>query len=165
MWCSKGDITKLNNLTVTSIFSRISTCVIYLRSDVAIIPQALQFEMYRSFGTTHGSRDEINDDWMDLVVVEAHVYLYFIKYLAYTNRSQLIQKHMAINNLESVLKSEISPYHRETGYNLLGWIYFLEGWIRQGIQYFRKSWSLRPHHNAAKFHIMFYIFGDRSYKL
>ena len=129
--------------------------MIFPYSDVRLVPVAIQFEIFRSTFNLPGS----GYFWFDMVVVDAIVYFYFMRYLAIAKLNRYINKHVAIHNLESELKWEPNLGHCETGYNLLGWIYFQEGWIRRGIEYFRMSWAIRPHHNAAKFH-MLKIFTD-----
>ena len=127
--------------------------MIFPLSDMPIVPAALQFEYFRSVCTVPVSEHV----WFDMVVVDAIVYFYFMRYLALAKLNRYFDKHVAIHNLESILKREPILGHRETGYNLLGWIHFQEGWIRRGIEYFRMSWAIRPHHNAAKLHMLKYI--------
>ena len=126
----------------------------FLRSDRSITPEALHYEMFRSINTPPGSRYKYYDAWFDMAVVDAVVYLHFMQYLAHAKLNRRIHKHHAIHKLESVLKREEDLAHRETGHNLLGWIHFHENWIPRGIKYFQKSWAIRPHHNAAKLHML-----------
>ena len=120
---------KFIELSVSSTMKETSTCLIFLPSNRAIVPDALQYEFDRSVNAPleYTSDSYAYDIWYGLAIVDAVVYLYFIKYLISANRNQLMNKHVAINKLESVLKCESNLGHRETGYNLLGWIHFREG--------------------------------------
>ena len=156
-------------LSVSDVLAKTSTCMVFLRSDMSITPEALQYEMYRSRKKQkqpkHKKQTGFRHKYQccDMVVVDAVVYLHFLQYLAHAKLNRRIHKHIAINKLESVLPSETILGHRETGYNLLGWIHFHENWIPRGIKYFQKSWSIRPHHNAAKLHLLKLI-GDSNYQ-
>ena len=152
--CTDKHVSQLYSLNILECVGIISTCIIFPRSDMSITPEALQYEMFRSINTPPGSIEEKRDNWFDMAVVDAVVYLHFIQYLVHAKLNRRIHKHIAIHKLESVLKSEKNLRHRETGYNLLGWIHFHENWIPRGIKYFQTSWSIRPHHNAAKLHML-----------
>jgi len=133
----------------------IATCVVFLPSLSAIVPTPLKYEMFRSLGTTPGSRDEHKDTWFDCAVVDAKVYLHFMQYLVCSRLDREHYKQIAMDNLASMIQHDdaVKLYHRETAYNLLGWIYLQEHRTVDAIRCFLYSWQIRPFHNGAKFHM------------
>jgi len=130
-------------------------CVIFLPSQSELVPPPLKYEMFRSLCTPPGTRAEMKDDWFDWAVVDAKVYLHFMQYLVCSKLEREPHKQIAKDNLVSLIQ-HAGAYdlgHMETAYNLLGWIYLQENQTVDAVRCFIKSWQIRPHHNAAKFHI------------
>ena len=69
--------------------------------------------------------------------MDGKVYLYFLQYLVYLKLDKQANKNVAIDNLLWVINYEPHLHHRETGYNLLGWIYVQEGRHQDAIRCFQ----------------------------
>ena len=91
--------------------------MIFLRSDMAVMPEALQYELYHFNETPRVFMYTSLDNRMNLAVVDALVYLYFMKYFVYKKRNQLMNKQLIVNKLESILERQSYLGHCETGYN------------------------------------------------
>ena len=141
----------------------VASDVVFLPTEKDIAPGPLQFEMYRSLGIPPGSRDKVTDYWFDWVVVSGQVYLYFMQYLLYSKtKNDLQKKIVAFKLCVEVEQSRTNfsmaagnrPSHEDTALNLLGWVYLQEGLLEDALWCFLESWKIRPHHNAAKIHVL-----------
>ena len=154
---------KIADLTIRNFMQELTaTCVIFLPSELELAPAPLQYEMQRSVGTLPGSRSEEDHYWYDWAVVDARVYLYFLQYLVSSKLHKDKHRDVAKDNIRAqiacddrmVLADGIARLgHKDTAYNLLGWVYMQEGCLVEAAECFMQSWKIRPYHNAAKFHM------------
>ena len=127
-------------------------CVVFLPTERGIIPDALACEMDRTKEMYTGMENEPYQFWFDWVVVDGKILLHFLMCM---NHSKLGKQTEAVTDLEhiqSVLESDTNLGHKETGLNLLGWVYKQEGQELKAEECFQKSISIRKVYNAALVH-------------
>lgn len=148
----------ISPLPVTDILNNnMGTCVIFLRSELEIIPTALQYELFRSIHASPGSRVEQTDFWFDFAVVDAFFYTTFMLYNAISKLQKDARAKMAKEKTISTLHERTKSthhQHRDTVYNLMGWVFFQEHRVQDALRCFVESWKIRPDHNAAKLHVL-----------
>ena len=126
-------------------------CMVFLPFQASLAHPALRYEMYRSVFTLPADLSK-SDFWFSWIIVDSQVYLYFLQYNLASRTGDLVQKQRAINRLLDVVAKDCNLGHRETAYNLLGWIFTQEENFGDAFLCFFRSWSIRPHNNAAKWH-------------
>ncbi|MES9905703.1 MAG: hypothetical protein ABW168_23910 [Sedimenticola sp.] len=138
-------------------------CVTFLPFEIDITPDALQYEMFKSVGTpsdtrlgniSHGlSKDLFCCEWHEWSIVDGSVFLCFMQYLVSHKVGDIDQERLAMENMEKLIRTDDSLSHKETAYNLLGWICKRNGDVNRALWCFVKSLRLEPEYNAAKWHI------------
>ena len=120
-------------------------CVVYLPAERDLTPSPLCYEMDRSAG----SQSDDKEAWYEWAVVDGKVLLYFLLYL--NHRHLGMEAHAAndIDNIRWVMEPDTNIRHKETAYNILGWIHWDNGRIDIAVDCFQKSMALQPTHNAG----------------
>ena len=142
------------------------SCVAFLPTEEKIIPGVLGYEMRRAKVTT-ASDTAIFHFWYNWAVVDGKVLRHLIMYLNYRavggeNSSTLFasvpadirrKKDNAIRELQDTINDDPNLGHKETGLNILGWIYRQEGDEDKAERCFRESLKIQPAYNAANLHM------------
>ncbi|KAK3579808.1 hypothetical protein CHS0354_020993 [Potamilus streckersoni] len=132
-----------------------SFSIIYLPSEIFITPPPLRMEMYRSIGASPALRDEEKHFWYDWAVVDSLMCLHFFQYLNFVMLRNERHKMAAVEKMLQVIRTEPYIPNRETELNLLGYCFARESQVKNAFICFKKSLTICPHHNAAKFHLGF----------
>ena len=132
--------------------SHVAPCVVFLPSEVTLVPAALVYEMFRSTGISQEARHPLKDEWYDCAVVDAKVLLYFLLYLHHKAFNFGLER-VYLLFIENLLLTDTLLGHQETALNLLGWAYNAEGEVDKAMECFQRSLSLQKSHNAAYWHI------------
>ncbi|KAH3784208.1 hypothetical protein DPMN_162160 [Dreissena polymorpha] len=138
----------------------VALCTIFSRHEINCVPGQLVAEFYRTITVEDSSCRIFTDYWMDLAVVDSLAYLYYLQYLTFRTTGLLSDKNGAFTNLHS----EYREYHTETTLNLIGHCCEMEGILSVAWEVYKLSVKLRPHNNAAYWH-MFRIIGGLIYRL
>ena len=139
------------------------SCIAFLPTEKKVIPDVLEYEMRRANVTPQSNPTTIFHFWHNWAVVDGKVLLYLIQYLNYTaisqrSRSALFadmrrKKDNVINELQTTIKDDANLGHKETGLNILGWIYRQEGDMDEAERCFRESLEIQSGYNAANLHM------------
>ena len=129
-------------------------CVYFLPTERSVTPAALCYEMERMRGPRPDSDDDLCDhdekrgDW---AFVDGNFLLHFLLYLNHTKLNREHQVNVDINTMRRLLARNNAKRlsHRETCFNLLGWVYREEGNNDTANSCFRESLRIKPHCNAA----------------
>ena len=133
--------------------SAIATCLTFLPSEREIVPEPLLHELDRSRDYPGiPSKDAFGHDVFDWASVDGKVYLYLMKYLVFSQLNKPVHKQVARDNLQWVIDNDPHLNHKDTAYNVLGWIHSQEGAFREAQRCWRLSLEIRPYHNAASRH-------------
>ena len=129
-----------------------SVCVTYLPLEIDIIPDDLKYELFKSLfcGTPQISE---NEDAFDLVTVDSSIYLYYLQYRIYEKLGRKTEQKHALAKMVLVLEEDLNLGHPDTANNLFGRILIEQYEMRAAWQCFCDSWKIRPHQNAAKWHM------------
>ncbi|KAH3812011.1 uncharacterized protein LOC127834925 [Dreissena polymorpha] len=146
------------------------TCVVFLPSELPIIPKDLQYEMFRSY-FAESDIDPGVDYWFDCVAVDSKVLLYYMLYLVHKKLGNNREKNVAMLFLNALIDDDFNLCHFDTGYNLVGCILRDMGHLGAALSSFWNAWVKRPDHNAAKWHavitcFMYYrLMADETFTL
>ena len=144
------------------------SCIAFLPTEERIIPGVLGCEMRRAKMTTDANSTAIFHFWYNWAVVDGKVLRYLILYLNYrkivdrdSSSSSFAsvpadirrKKDNAIRELQNIINDDPNLGHKETGLNILGWIYRKEGNNDEAERCFRESLEIQPAYNAANLHL------------
>ncbi|XP_060580986.1 uncharacterized protein LOC132737669 [Ruditapes philippinarum] len=138
---------------VTEIQPFIGYCVRFHKSEFNCIPHELQYEMFRSSKDDMQHRDELDEMWMDLSVVDSLPFLYFLKYKVYRHQKRTKEKRLALAKLTYTCTGNAILCHKETALNLLGQCYEDQLCHQEALKCYLSSLLVRKKNNAAKWHI------------
>lgn len=124
-------------------------CVVYLPAEKDLTPPALCFEMDRA-ASVPPNRKESYYNW---AVVDGKVLLYFLLYLNHHHLNMGANAEADLDNIWWVVETDHQLRHRETAYNILGWIYKERGDIDQAVKCFQESLAVKRTCNAAQLHL------------
>ena len=140
-------------------------CVKFLRHEEECVPKHLIFEMYRAIGGEDMQiRDPWHDSWMDMAVVDAIPFAYYLQYLTYrelglstsdrdTGKALEDARVEAVENIADYVDKNNGYGHIETVCNLVGHCFELEGLFDQALEWYLESLLAMPRNNAALWHI------------
>ena len=152
------------------------SCVAFLPTEERIIPGVLGYEMRRAKVTTDADPTAISHFWYNWAVVDGKVLLYLILYLNYrkivdhdSSSSVLAsvpsdirrKKNDVIRKLQDTIKDDPNLGHKETGLNILGWIYRQEGAEDEAERFFKESLEIQSAYNAANLHMEELVYYGR----
>ena len=152
------------------------SCVAFLPTEERIIPGVLGYEMRRAKVTTDADPTAISHFWYNWAVVDGKVLLYLILYLNYrkivdhdSSSSVLAsvpsdirrKKNDVIRKLQGTIKDDPNLGHKETGLNILGWIYRQEGAEDEAESFFKESLEIQSAYNAANLHMEELVYYGR----
>ena len=134
-------------------------CGIFLPNEHHITPLAINYEMLRAFGRPSWDSENLYlKHWCHWGVVEG---IFLAHFLLYVNQKTLGQDSLATKALKKMIRicNKKNPYHLDTSYNLLGWVFKDRGDVSKAVECFQKSMRVQPTFNAACWHFCFLICG------
>ena len=134
-------------------------CVVFLPNEHHTTPLAVNYEMLRSFGRSSWDSENLYlKYWSDWGVVEG---IFLAQFLLYVNLKTLGQDSLATKALKKMIRicNKKTPYHLDTSYNLLGFVFKDRGDVTRAVECFQKSMRVQPTFNAACWHFCFLICG------
>ncbi|KAK3587132.1 hypothetical protein CHS0354_006774 [Potamilus streckersoni] len=189
--CEQGDI-RLKQSTLSKILHEdlstgkfIQNClalsVCYSPSDIHCVPKVLIFEIFRSTGSEQ-SFDMITSVILNMPIVRARVYLYFLQYQCFHRQGQVTHRLVALNNmiweftdyyqkLLDIMENTTVNFGRRyflsemiewlgygtTSLNLMAYCMKQDGRPRDAFKVLYLSMKLKNQHNAAKWQIATYV--------
>lgn len=139
------------------------SCVAFLPTEQNAIPAVLVYEMKRSKVLPQSNSMPTFHFWYDWAVVDGKVLLCLIEYLNYKTISQRShlkcfadikrQTDNVIKELQNTINDDPNLGHKDTGLNILGWIYREEGDMEEAERCFRESLEKQSAYNAANLHM------------
>ena len=150
---------ELNRMVKKLLATVFQPCVIFLPNEYRISPVAVNYEMMRAYGRAPLHADNwVFKDWCNWGVVEG---IFLTRFLIYMNAKALRQSSLAREALKKMIRicNEKFPYHLDTSYNLLGWVFRDRGDVARAVECFKKSLTVEPVFNAAYWHLCFLICG------
>ncbi|WAR19850.1 hypothetical protein MAR_001688 [Mya arenaria] len=133
--------------------SHMATCVMFQPTEIGLLPRELQYEMFRSCFT---ETDALY--WFDYVVVDAKILLYYLLYRVHKKLNHDECSDHSFLWMISTLEDDYNLCHFETAMNLIGCIWREKEKPDLSMKAFRNSWTRRPEHNAAKWHVALMCF-------
>ena len=128
-------------------------CVVFLHTELDLIPPVLEYEMKRLSERPSLSSSTQCRFWYDWAVIDSKVLLYCLLYLNHKALTMSPESDEDINMLEYIIENDVNLGHRETGLNILGWIYKKEGNKDKARDCFQRSLQSQRVYNAAKLHM------------
>ena len=134
-------------------FSR--PCIMFLPTEIDLVPLPLQYEMRRSECNTGALRYEPFHFWYDWAVVDPKILLYLLLYLNSRKLNENQNAELYLASMRDVQREIGIPIrtHSETALNIAGWMNKDSGKVETARNLFEASLRLRPHHNAAVLHL------------
>ncbi|XP_052806140.1 uncharacterized protein LOC128235370 [Mya arenaria] len=134
---------------------KVALCVRFTRLEAFCVPTILLCEMNRAVNDDVQFRRMSEFFWMDMAVVDSRPYLFYLQYLTYGKLDLRLRQEEALSNLEKcVINRDMGTLnHPETGINLLGHCWELEGYHQKALQCYIRSVFKEPRNNAANWHI------------
>ena len=134
-------------------------CVYFLPTEKSVTPAALCYEMERMRGPRPESDDDLcrhderRGDW---AFVDGNFLLHFLLYLNHNELNRTQQVNADINNMHRMIAKNNAHRlsHRETCFNLIGWVFKEKGYNTRAWHYFRKSLKIKPYCNASSIHVL-----------
>ena len=155
-WCefyvnfsAENDSTLLGNTAEEILEKSIIPCVVYLPAEKDLTPTAICYEMNRSLGFP----DDDREYWYDWAIVDGKILLYFLLNLNHHHFGMEAHASADVENIRWLIETDKYLGHRETAWNLLGWINKERGRVDSAVECFRKSLTIQPTHNAAFWHL------------
>lgn len=120
-----------------------SSCVTFWPTELQITPDALKFEIFRSFGVRLQENEKMHTYflWNFRVVVDSNVYYYLLKYLLERKIKGVSTPHSKYCNTISKLLSGTNVRHRDVAFNLMSWILYNTGLKSVALIYLHLSWK------------------------
>lgn len=126
--------------------------VVFLPVERDLTPVALSYEMIRSMGMPPESRNDGEDHWYDLAVVDGQ-FLHFILYLIHKKLLKYFDEVADVMNIAQVLQKKLC--HKETCLNIMGWVLRERRQTAKAVECYQMSLLLEPDHNDAFWHLLF----------
>ena len=119
-------------------------CVFYLKAERDLTPPPLCYEKL--------SIDE-GETWHDGAAVDGKILLYLLLYLNHQHLGMEPNCDADVENIKWLIETDFCLGHRETGLNILGWIYQGKGRVDQAVRCYQESLAVRPDNNPALIHM------------
>ena len=136
----------LQRTDINDLGSLLIPCVVFLPTELEIIPSALGYEMMRS------DIPVAIYPWYSWAVVDGKFLLHFLKFFNHSMMKKVSEMNNDFENMATVV-TKFKLGHEETAFNLLGWAYKDQGWTDMAKRCFRQSLQIKPAHNAAHLHL------------
>ncbi|XP_052786698.1 uncharacterized protein LOC128222008 isoform X2 [Mya arenaria] len=139
-----------------NIVHKIAFCVRFTRMEVPCVPPFLLYEMNRALNDDIKLRTRTEHMWMEMAVVDARPYLFYLQYFTYGGLEMREKQLHAFQNLATYVMNVDNIdalYHFETALNLLGHAYEMEGDLDEALHWYTSSAEYMSENNAANWHI------------
>ncbi|KAH3784078.1 hypothetical protein DPMN_162029 [Dreissena polymorpha] len=140
--------------------NEVAVSTIFSRHEINCIPWQLVAEFYRTVTAedkAYSRELHLPMKWMDLAVVDALPYMYYLQYLIFRTTGLISDKDIAFKNLQTAI-FRVQNDHIDTSLNLIGHCYELEGNLPKAWRVYKFSVELKSKNNAAYWH-MFRMIG------
>lgn len=124
---------------------KMSSCLLFLPSEIQIIPDAMKYEMFKDFGISLDESDnvELNRPWHYGAVVDSNIYYFFLRFLI---KNKLKGANVSKDDDYDVkqikdLLSGSNVRHPTVAYNLMAWILSTFGLTQKALDNLRMSWN------------------------
>ncbi|XP_052790348.1 uncharacterized protein LOC128224519 [Mya arenaria] len=148
---------KAYELPVSEVIKRHVACSVVFNSlEICCVPGFLVYEMHRTISPEDFQhRNSIIDKWMDLVVIDSKLFMFYLQYLTFRQLGEEERRLGALHKLKNYLRVEHRGcVHIETALNVVGHCYELENRYDMALAWYRISLRYFPYNNAARLHIM-----------
>ena len=126
-------------------------CSVYLPAENDLTPLAISYEMnLRSVGFIPAYQEKCYN-W---AIVDGKILFYFLLYLNHSAIGMEANATADVENMVKIIRTDYYLGHRETAFNLLGWVYKERGLVDQAVECFQNSVVIQPRHNAAFWHML-----------
>ncbi|CAC5366554.1 unnamed protein product [Mytilus coruscus] len=116
------DSLRAREYAFNSLELKVSTCISFFQTELAITPDALKYEMFRYFGISLQANDWANTTcrWHYRAVIDNNVYYFLLKSLIKRKLRRTKESVDALQNIGYLLFG-INVRHRDVAYNVLAW--------------------------------------------
>jgi len=132
-------------------------CVKFSRHELPCVPEHLRYEMYRTQTLEDRKKRYSTNEWMDLVVIDCQLLLYYLQFLVYRQMGQQDRQAVALQNLSRYFKfsrQEKKIGHIETAANVAAHCCELMNRPDKAWIIYKQSLELCPNNNAAWMHLI-----------
>ena len=145
---------RLNTSTEKQVKRNYTTCVKFSKREASCVPKHLRCEMNRTQTPLDKKLRNLDNHWMDLVVIDCVPFLYYLQYLIYRKLDDETGRFIAAANLESyVYQPEGILGHSDTAIHVFAHIFELENQLHVAWSVYTESIKLFITNNAARFHL------------
>jgi len=132
-----------------------TTCVKFSKHEVLCVPEHLRCEMDRTQTQEDQKQRNMDNKWMDLVVIDCVPFLYYLQYLVYRQIGRPGRTYVPVANLEAyAFKPEGMFGHCETATHVLAHTMELDNRIDNARCLYEQSLSIFATNNVAILHLM-----------
>ncbi|KAL5020718.1 hypothetical protein ScPMuIL_002196 [Solemya velum] len=135
-----------------SLFTGVSTSVMFMLPEIHVTPSALKFEAFKPDFEVCTLREECLYETRTVAMIDSDVLLYYLQYLCYTQTREQAHAQVAFDNICWAVKQR-NVLQRHTALNILGHCYKERGQFRQAVNCFVKSIQVEPKCNIAAVHL------------
>ncbi|KAL5010467.1 hypothetical protein ScPMuIL_012772 [Solemya velum] len=139
-----------------SLFTGVSTSVMFMLPEIHVTPSALKFEAFKPDFEVCTLKDEYLYKTRTIAIVDPDVLMYYLQYLCYTQTREQAHAQVAFDNIPTrgcwAVKQR-NVLQRHTALNILGHCYKERGQFRQAANCFVKSIQVEPKCNIAGVHL------------
>lgn len=179
------DIKILSTRSLDSLIGNVASyCVFYSRTEMALTPTALVYEMFRSTGH-EADPDEGRYQWMQHAVVDSTILLFYLKFLCFRALGDVLNQEKSLLDILNAISKDHNLGHVESALNILGHCFVEQGFYEAALRCFVRSlrysvdnnpdkfptkgarrYIMRLHnHNAAKWHLCVCLFHITQQRL
>ncbi|XP_071139104.1 uncharacterized protein [Mytilus edulis] len=152
----KSDSTMAYEYIINTSNLKVLTCVSFLPTEIAIIPNALIFEMFRHFGIslTHEDKTYAYCCWHYRAVVDCNIFFFLLKYVT-KEKLRCFQECENARLCIAILLFVKNVRHRDVANNLLAWTFRSNYETPLALMCLAKSWEI-----SNSWDLCFMIFTD-----
>lgn len=132
---------------------KMSTCLVFLPTELTIIPDALKFEIFRFIGISSHQSERENSLWCwhYWAVVDSNIYYFFLKFLLNLKFKEDRLSEVALDNMMWLIRGS-NVRHRDVSFNLVAWCISNFGMTHDALDIFKMSWNETvPSHSLFMF--------------
>ena len=144
----------LDGNVVALLKSHSTMCVKFSIHERCCVPEHLQGEMFRTLTHEDLQLRNVNNAWMDLVVIDCVPFLHYLQYLVYRQLGQPVSKRVALLKLvDYVCQPEGIRGHVDTAIHMLAHCAELENLPEAVLDLYQDSVRDFPRNNIANWHL------------
>jgi len=145
---------RLNTSTEKQFSKNYTTCVKFSIYEAFCVPEHLRCEMKRTQTDLDKRQRNMDNKWMDLVVIDCVPFLYYLQYLVYREMADETTTFIAAANLQSyVCQPEGIVGHSDTAMHVLAHTFELENDLHTARGLYIQSLKRFLTNNAASLHL------------